>query len=159
MSMAAVKKQSENKTKMYNYVWPEEKQFSSGYACKTFSKYGSTRSYNQVIGPFLNLIPVPGQLSVVLFSWTIIGVVYTLLRYVLPINATNSTDGQYIDPNRIYLSTFVIYYLLAFFLVGSMYERGCSILKKQAEEFLYSPKPPIPATLQDAAYPVKPFEE
>ena len=135
-----------------NYVWPEKPTFISSYACKTIPLFGSPKTTNILIAPIWNLAPLPEQATVTIFSWTLVLVLYILLKYVAPISFINSVDGQYIDNDRIYISTFILYYLLSAFLVGANVEKACQALEEQASAYLYDAGPPIPATLQSSAY-------
>jgi len=136
----------------YDYVWPETQSFVSSYACKTVPLFGSPKPVNTLFAPIWNLAPLPEQATVAVFSWAFLIILYVLIQNVVPISSLNSSDGQYIDSNRVIISTIVLYYVLSALLVSINVTKGCDALIEQAKSYLYDSAPPIPATLQSSAY-------
>lgn len=132
----------------YKYVWPGTESFASAYACRFLPVRGTSQFSNVIFGPVINLLNISKPV-VTLFSWSLVVAFYALF-YVLPIGFWNSSDGQYLDINRVYVATAVAYYLFSTLLIGQLTKRGCSLLEDQGQDFLYSLKPPIPASLADS---------
>ena len=137
---------------MSRFEWPVERNFKSALACKNLPPSGSGKVQSQLLGPITNLLPLYDHLTVFVFSWTLLLVCYAVNRYVLPINKLNSSDGQYIDESQTMLASLIIYYLLSFFIIGSLYQSSCDLLEEQATEYLYGNTPPIPATLESSSW-------
>ena len=129
------------------FVWPEGPSFRSQFACKSLPKRGNALFSNVVLGPITNLIDITSASSFVV-SWALLIGLWYLVQ-ALPIGAWNSSDDQYLDTQRMYISTALAYFLICALLISRMQNAGCAELVGQAEEYLYGPKPPMPITLQN----------
>jgi len=130
----------------YKYFWPEEEAFVSGYACRFLPRRGLEKVRNAFIGPVYNLLDFSKTL-VLAFSWTLVFVIWYVLYFIMPIGVWNSEDRQYLEPRRVIISTIIIYFVVSFFLIGSLMKSGCKALEDQAASFLFDEAPPLPPTL------------
>jgi len=137
-----------------SYEWPEKKNFTSAYACKSLPRTGTDRLYSSLLGPVWNLLPLPDQISATVFSWALLIGLYYLYAEVVPIGPVNSKDGRYVDLSVCAASAFTTYYILSFILILSLYKKGCNLLVEQAQTYLYSAPSFLPATLASSAWPI-----
>lgn len=137
----------------YNYVWPESEDFSSAFACRILPRTGKTSSavlQNAFLGPILNLFGLQKPTAFV-FAWALLLAIWALVYYVLPVWTWNSSDGQDRNFSRSVLGAFIVYYIVAFFLIAFLSKSGCNSLIEQAKSYLYDKAPPIPSTLVSSA--------
>jgi len=134
---------------MYNYEWPERPSFASSFACRFLPRNGRSKFSNVVFSPIYNLLDIQRTTTWV-FSLALLFGTWYLIHNIVPICFLNSVDGQYVDPNRVFISTAVVYFLLSAIIISALGDRGCDQLEEQAKAYLYDDAPPVPATLVDS---------